>query len=126
MVIKNSTILFIILSVGCKLGTKYILFYHLTKYILCHDVLQSYMEDHLKNKDRLDEEWEGLVAYEPDLSATTVGTESSNMRKNRYTDIVPCKFYPLPYPKTLLMGKHFTYNTKKKNMQMPRHYTFSG
>jgi receptor-type tyrosine-protein phosphatase N len=49
------------------------------------------MEDHLKNKDRLDEEWENLVAYEPDLNATTAGAEASNMRKNRYTDIIPCE-----------------------------------
>jgi len=52
-------------------------------------IVLSYMEDHLKNKDRLDEEWESLVAYEPDLNATTAGSEASNMRKNRYTDIIP-------------------------------------
>jgi protein tyrosine phosphatase len=52
-------------------------------------VVLSYMEDHLKNKDRLDEEWEGLCAYEAEPNAITVATEPSNMRRNRYSDILP-------------------------------------
>ena len=50
------------------------------------------MEDHLKNKDRLDSEWEALCAYEAEPNAATVGTEAGNMRKNRYSDILPCKY----------------------------------
>lgn len=53
---------------------------------------QSYMEDHLKNKDRLDQEWEALCAYEAEPSTTSVGTEPANMRKNRYSDVLPCKW----------------------------------
>ena len=54
-------------------------------------VFQSYMEDHLKNKDRLEREWEALCAYEADPSNTTVAEDQSNARKNRYGDILPCK-----------------------------------
>ena len=36
-----------------------------------HMVL-SYMEDHLKNKQRLEQEWVGLCAYEAEQSATSV------------------------------------------------------
>ena len=54
-------------------------------------VLQSYMEDHLKNKDRLEREWEALCAYEADPSNTAVAEDQSNARKNRYGDILPCK-----------------------------------
>ena len=49
------------------------------------------MEDHLKNKDRLDQEWEALEAYEAEPNATLIAMETANMRKNRYTDLLPCK-----------------------------------
>ena len=49
------------------------------------------MEDHLKNKDRLSMEWEGLCAYEAEPNAISVGMETANMRKNRYSDVLPCK-----------------------------------
>ena len=47
------------------------------------------MEDHLKNKDRLNREWEGLCSYEADPSSTSVGNLASNRKKNRYPDILP-------------------------------------
>nr|KAG5704793.1 hypothetical protein BaRGS_015176 [Batillaria attramentaria] len=49
----------------------------------------SYMEDHLKNQDRLEQEWEALAAYQADPCSTTVANDPSNTRKNRYTDILP-------------------------------------
>lgn len=49
------------------------------------------MEDHLKNKDRLDREWESLCAYEAELCSTTASTKPENIKKNRYTDVLPCK-----------------------------------
>ena len=49
------------------------------------------MEDHLANKERLDEEWEGLQAYEAEPNATGVAQDPSNARKNRYQDMLPCK-----------------------------------
>ncbi|XP_062577396.1 receptor-type tyrosine-protein phosphatase N2-like [Saccostrea cucullata] len=52
-------------------------------------IVLSYMEDHLKNKDRLDREWEGLCSYEADPSSTDVANDPANIRKNRYSDTVP-------------------------------------
>ncbi|KAG8240360.1 hypothetical protein J437_LFUL002501 [Ladona fulva] len=53
-----------------------------------HMVL-SYMEDHLKNKDRLEQEWVALCAYEAEPCATTVAMKQDNLKKNRYPDIIP-------------------------------------
>ncbi|XP_064456124.1 receptor-type tyrosine-protein phosphatase N2-like [Ornithodoros turicata] len=50
-------------------------------------MILTYMEDHLKCKDRLDREWEALCAYEADPSATA--TAAANMKKNRYPDVLP-------------------------------------
>ncbi|GFY48260.1 receptor-type tyrosine-protein phosphatase-like N [Trichonephila inaurata madagascariensis] len=52
-------------------------------------MILSYMEDHLKNKDRLDREWEALCAYEAELCATSAATHPPNIKKNRYTDVLP-------------------------------------
>ncbi|XP_071156747.1 receptor-type tyrosine-protein phosphatase N2-like isoform X2 [Mytilus edulis] len=52
-------------------------------------IVLSYMEDHLKNKDRLDREWEALCSYEADPASTKVASDSANSRKNRYSDILP-------------------------------------
>ncbi|CAG2061015.1 unnamed protein product, partial [Timema podura] len=53
-----------------------------------HMVL-SYMEDHLKNKDRLEQEWVGLCAYEAEPCAITLALKPENANKNRYPDILP-------------------------------------
>ena len=47
------------------------------------------MEDHLKNKDRLEQEWLALCAYEAEPCATTIALNSENSSKNRYEDVVP-------------------------------------
>lgn len=52
-------------------------------------VVLSYMEDHLKNQDRLEQEWEALAAYQADPCSTAVANDPSNTRKNRYTDVLP-------------------------------------
>ncbi|XP_054723974.1 receptor-type tyrosine-protein phosphatase N2-like [Uloborus diversus] len=52
-------------------------------------MILSYMEDHLKNKDRLDREWEALCAYEAELCSTSAATQPQNIKKNRYTDVLP-------------------------------------
>lgn len=41
-------------------------------HILLWLCLQSYMEDHLRNKDRLETEWAALCAYESEPCATTI------------------------------------------------------
>ncbi|KAF4519006.1 hypothetical protein B566_EDAN009769 [Ephemera danica] len=53
-----------------------------------HMVL-SYMEDHLHNKGRLEQEWEGLCSYEAEPCATTIALQKENAPKNRYPEVVP-------------------------------------
>ncbi|XP_018575547.1 receptor-type tyrosine-protein phosphatase N2 [Anoplophora glabripennis] len=53
-----------------------------------HMVL-SYMEDHLKNKDRLEQEWVALCAYVAEPCETTIALKKENVDKNRYPEIVP-------------------------------------
>lgn len=53
-----------------------------------HMVL-AYMEDHLKNKQRLEQEWVGLCGYEAEPSSTAVAFKAENKKKNRYPDKLP-------------------------------------
>jgi receptor-type tyrosine-protein phosphatase N len=53
-----------------------------------HMVL-SYMEDHLKNKDRLEQEWVALCAYVAEPCDISIASKKENLEKNRYADIVP-------------------------------------
>ncbi|XP_023288665.1 receptor-type tyrosine-protein phosphatase N2 [Orussus abietinus] len=53
-----------------------------------HMVL-SYMEDHLKNKDRLDQEWTGLCAYEAEPSSTGIAEDPENVDRNRPGAVLP-------------------------------------
>jgi len=53
--------------------------------------MQSYMEDQLKMKDRLDNEWIALKAYEPEQITVNVALIPANQSKNRYLDVLPCK-----------------------------------
>lgn len=55
-------------------------------------LLQSYMEDHLKNKDRLAKEWEALCAYQAEPNATTTGLKNGSAKKNRSTAVVACEY----------------------------------
>ncbi|XP_014218003.1 receptor-type tyrosine-protein phosphatase N2-like, partial [Copidosoma floridanum] len=47
----------------------------------------SYMEEHLKNQERLDEEWAALVAYEPEPCSTAVA--EGNADRNRVGAALP-------------------------------------
>ncbi|XP_028284078.1 receptor-type tyrosine-protein phosphatase N2-like [Parambassis ranga] len=51
-------------------------------------MILSYMEDHLKNKDRLEKEWEALCAYQAEPSASTIGLKDGNAKKNRSAAVV--------------------------------------
>lgn len=51
---------------------------------------QAYMEDHLRNKDRLQKEWEALCSYQAEPSSVAVAQVPSNMDKNRQAESLPC------------------------------------
>ncbi|KAM4687609.1 receptor-type tyrosine-protein phosphatase N2 [Discoglossus pictus] len=51
-------------------------------------MILSYMEDHLKNKNRLEKEWEALCAYQAEPNATTIAHKEQNIPKNRSMDVV--------------------------------------
>ncbi|NWR55992.1 PTPR2 phosphatase, partial [Bucorvus abyssinicus] len=52
-------------------------------------MILSYMEDHLKNKNRLEKEWEALCAYQAEPNATTIAQQEENIQKNRSRAVVP-------------------------------------
>uniref|UniRef100_A0A8D0L9W0 Protein tyrosine phosphatase receptor type N2 n=1 Tax=Sphenodon punctatus TaxID=8508 RepID=A0A8D0L9W0_SPHPU len=49
-------------------------------------MILSYMEDHLKNKNRLEKEWEALGAYQAEPNAATIAEKEENIQKNRSQD----------------------------------------
>ena len=51
---------------------------------------KSYMEEHLNDKHRLQEEWASLCDYEPEPNRTEIGSLPENITKNRYSNILPC------------------------------------
>uniref|UniRef100_A0A671Z4I7 Protein tyrosine phosphatase receptor type Na n=1 Tax=Sparus aurata TaxID=8175 RepID=A0A671Z4I7_SPAAU len=52
-------------------------------------MILAYMEDHLRNKDRLQKEWEALCSYQADPSSVAVAQSSSNMDRNRHAESLP-------------------------------------
>ena len=50
---------------------------------------QSYMEDHLKNQEKLDEEWAALCAYEAEPCSTAVAEAEGNSECNRSGAALP-------------------------------------
>uniref|UniRef100_A0A8C0FR12 Protein tyrosine phosphatase receptor type N n=1 Tax=Bubo bubo TaxID=30461 RepID=A0A8C0FR12_BUBBB len=50
---------------------------------------QAYMEDHLRNRDRLAKEWQALCAYQAEPSICSVAQSETNLKKNRNPDYVP-------------------------------------
>lgn len=56
-------------------------------------LLQTYMEDHLKNQEKLDEEWSGMCAYEAEDVTTVTAVAQNNVRKNRFPDALPCELF---------------------------------
>ncbi|KAJ8279846.1 hypothetical protein COCON_G00069120 [Conger conger] len=46
-------------------------------------MILTYMEDHLKNKNRLEKEWEALCSYQAEPNGSTVGLRDHNARRNR-------------------------------------------
>ncbi|NXH19393.1 PTPR2 phosphatase, partial [Bucco capensis] len=52
-------------------------------------MILSYMEDHLKNKNRLEKEWEALCSYQAEPNAAIVAQQEENIQKNRSRAVVP-------------------------------------
>lgn len=51
---------------------------------------QAYMEDHLKNKNRLEKEWEALCAYQAEPNGSLVAQREENSPKNRCPAVLTC------------------------------------
>lgn len=52
-------------------------------------IILTYMEEHLKKKDKLDTEWEALCNYEADPCSANAAAQQQNASKNRCPDILP-------------------------------------
>uniref|UniRef100_UPI00358F68D4 receptor-type tyrosine-protein phosphatase N2-like isoform X2 n=1 Tax=Myxine glutinosa TaxID=7769 RepID=UPI00358F68D4 len=52
-------------------------------------IILSYMEDHLQNAYRLQQEWETLCTYQAEPSSCSFARTDSNKTKNRTTDALP-------------------------------------
>jgi len=59
--------------------------------IMTGHLILSYMEDHLRNRHRLEAEWEGLCADEAneERASCSVAVSDANANKNRYVDCIP-------------------------------------
>ncbi|NXO91881.1 PTPRN protein, partial [Certhia brachydactyla] len=52
-------------------------------------MILAYMEDHLRNRDRLAKEWQALCAYQAEPSICSIAQSEANRKKNRNPDYVP-------------------------------------
>ncbi|CAF1286153.1 unnamed protein product, partial [Didymodactylos carnosus] len=57
--------------------------------IMTGHLILNYMEDHLRNRNRLEAEWQELCNYESDRGAFTIALSEVNTNKNRYIDVLP-------------------------------------
>jgi protein tyrosine phosphatase len=59
--------------------------------IMTGHLILSYMEDHLRNRHRLEAEWQALCTDEAneERSSSSVALSEVNANKNRYTDCIP-------------------------------------
>lgn len=53
------------------------------------------MEDHLKNKNRLEKEWEALCAYQAEPNESSIAQQEENVQKNHSRAVVPCRYTSL-------------------------------
>uniref|UniRef100_H0XDJ7 Protein tyrosine phosphatase receptor type N n=1 Tax=Otolemur garnettii TaxID=30611 RepID=H0XDJ7_OTOGA len=52
-------------------------------------MILAYMEDHLRNRDRLAKEWQALCAYQAEPNTCTTAQGEGNVKKNRHPDFLP-------------------------------------
>lgn len=50
------------------------------------------MEDHLRNKNRLEKEWEALCAYQAEPNSSLVAQREENVPKNRCPAVLACTY----------------------------------
>lgn len=50
------------------------------------------MEDHLRNKNRLDKEWEALCTYQAEPNSSLVAQREENAPKNRCPAVLACTY----------------------------------
>lgn len=62
----------------------------------------------MKNKDRLQKEWEDICSNDGEPCSIVAGIEPMNMRKNRCTDILPCQWNSLSMILTFFLSfRHY-------------------
>ncbi|CAF1037550.1 unnamed protein product [Adineta ricciae] len=61
--------------------------------IMTGHLILSYMEDHLRNRHRLEAEWQALCTDEAneEKASCSIALSEANANKNRYIDCIPCK-----------------------------------
>ena len=69
------------------------------------------MEDHLKNENRLNKEWEALCSYEPDRTESVVASDPKHAVKNRYRDVLP-----YDHNRVKLREQSSTHRTGERNL----------
>lgn len=52
-------------------------------------MILAYMEDHLRNRDRLAKEWQALCAYQAEPNTCAAAQDETNIKKNRHPDFLP-------------------------------------
>ncbi|XP_069872624.1 receptor-type tyrosine-protein phosphatase-like N isoform X2 [Dipodomys merriami] len=52
-------------------------------------MILAYMEDHLRNRDRLAKEWQALCAYQAEPNTCATAQSEGNIKKNRHPDFLP-------------------------------------
>uniref|UniRef100_H0V3J5 Protein tyrosine phosphatase receptor type N n=1 Tax=Cavia porcellus TaxID=10141 RepID=H0V3J5_CAVPO len=52
-------------------------------------MILAYMEDHLRNRDRLAKEWQALCAYQAEPNTCAIAQGEGNVKKNRHPDFLP-------------------------------------
>ncbi|XP_078535298.1 receptor-type tyrosine-protein phosphatase-like N isoform X2 [Lissotriton helveticus] len=52
-------------------------------------MILSYMEDHLRNRDRLAKEWQALCAYQAEPNSCSLAQDPTNLKKSRNPEYVP-------------------------------------
>jgi protein tyrosine phosphatase len=69
------------------------------------------MEDHLRNRHRLEAEWQALCTDDAneERASCSIALSEANANKNRYIDCIPCKFPYFNLPIKIIMKRKYIY-----------------